>query len=294
MPSTRLALVGIAGAAAAASLAVPALAAAPAAAPSSTSTGGERELRVIGLTTDDRLVRFGTDSPQDTRTIGEVDGLIGDRLLVGIDFRVQNGLLYGVGDRGGIYTLSRRTAEATRVSQLTVPLEGRRFGVDFNPAADRLRVISNTGQNLRHDVNTGGVTTVDGTLNYPDDDPVATGVTMAAYTNNDLSADSSTTLFDIDTNRDQVVAQAPANAGSLNATGLLGIDVLPQGGFDIYTRVGDDGRAAGLRPYATLRTDASGRYKLYDVRLLTGQVELEGAFPADDRVVDIAMPLNQL
>jgi hypothetical protein len=31
------------------------------------------------------------------------------------------------------------------------------FGVDFNPAADRLRIISDAGQNLAHNVNAGGV-----------------------------------------------------------------------------------------------------------------------------------------
>ena len=44
------------------------------------------------------------------------------------------------------------------MSQLTIPLDGTVFGVDFNPAADRLRIISDTGQNLRHNVNAGGVT----------------------------------------------------------------------------------------------------------------------------------------
>jgi len=36
---------------------------------------------------------------------------------------------------------------ATSFSQLTVPLEGSFFGVDFNPAANALRIISDTGQN---------------------------------------------------------------------------------------------------------------------------------------------------
>jgi hypothetical protein len=34
------------------------------------------------------------------------------------------------------------------VSQLTVGLMGNAFGVDFNPAANRLRVVSDLGQNL--------------------------------------------------------------------------------------------------------------------------------------------------
>ena len=65
---------------------------------------------------------------------------------------------------------------------LSVALTGTNFGVDFNPAADRLRVISDTGQNLRHDL-TAGTTTVDG-LTYPPATTPATGVTGAAYTNN--------------------------------------------------------------------------------------------------------------
>jgi Domain of unknown function (DUF4394) len=52
----------------------------------------------------------------------------------------------------------RRTAgadaRATKVSQSTAALQRSAFGVDFNPAADRLRV-SDAGQNLRHDANPG-------------------------------------------------------------------------------------------------------------------------------------------
>lgn len=83
---------------------------------------------------------------------------------------MQNGKLYGVGNLGGIYTLSTRSRDGTKVGQLTVALQGTRFGVDFNPAANRLRVISDTGQNLRHNIDDPAApttTTVDGTLTYP-------------------------------------------------------------------------------------------------------------------------------
>ena len=67
----------------------------------------------------------------------------------------------------------------------------------------RLRIISDTGQNLAHNVNLGGTTAVNTVLNYPalvNGNP-ALGVTGAAYTNNDLSDTTGTTLFDIDTVR---------------------------------------------------------------------------------------------
>ncbi|MFB7032705.1 MULTISPECIES: DUF4394 domain-containing protein [unclassified Streptomyces] len=49
-------------------------------------------------------------------------------------------------------------------------LKGTHFGVDFNPAANRLRVISDTGQNLRHNIDDPAApktTTADGALTNP-------------------------------------------------------------------------------------------------------------------------------
>ncbi|MEV7525927.1 DUF4394 domain-containing protein [Streptomyces sp. NPDC091371] len=114
---------------------------------------GRGALKVTGLTDDQRLVSFRADDPDWVSSAGTVTGLAGDTQLVGIDYRLQNGLLYGVGNAGGIYTLDTGNAVATKVSQLSIALHGAAFGVDFNPAADRLRIISDIGQNLRHNVN---------------------------------------------------------------------------------------------------------------------------------------------
>jgi hypothetical protein len=207
--------------------------------------------------------------------------------VVGIDYRVQNRKLYGVGNRGGVYLLNTRNAHATKVSQLTVPLSGTRFGVDFNPAADRLRVVSNTGQNLRHDVNTGGATIADGTLTYPPLTTAAAGVSAAGYTNNDLSQDTATTLVDVDTTGDQVALQAPANAGALSPTGKLGVDTGPAAGFDVYSDL-SSGVTRSNTGFAALSVE--GTLGLYRVSPLTGRAVLEGRFPA--RVRDLAVKLD--
>ena len=242
----------------------------------------------FGLTAAQRLVAFPVKDPGDVRRIGAVSGLAGDTRLVGIDFRVQDGKLYGVGDEGGIYTLNRSDASATKVSQLTVPLSGTRFGVDFNPAADRLRVVSNTGQNLRHDVNTGGATTVDVPLTYPPATTPAEGIFGAGYTNNDLDTSTSTTLFDVDVALDQLAIQAPANNGTLSATGLLGVDA-SNAGFDVYSAV-TDGKTVRNQPYATLRV--GGTWRFYKVAPLTGDAELVGGYEDQKRVTDIAVKLD--
>ncbi|MFE0674855.1 DUF4394 domain-containing protein [Streptomyces sp. NPDC058867] len=254
------------------------------------SRAATNHLISVGLTADQRLVGFTTTKPGDTWTLGKISGLRGDSKLVGIDFRVQNGKLYGVGDKGGVYTLSTK-AKAVKVSQLTVALQGRHFGVDFNPAANRLRVISDTGQNLRHNIDDPAApltTIVDGTLTNPTTPPsTALGVTGAAYTNNDLNAATATTLFDIDTVNDRVSLQSPANAGTLAPTGNLGVNAGPSAGFDIYYRP-SDGTNHG---FAALTT--AGKQQFYKVDVLTGRARLVGGFPANRPVVDVALPLNQ-
>ena len=255
--------------------------------------GSRPNLRVIGLTDDSRLVSFKARSPEKTTEIGYVKGLTGtDMELVGIDFRVQDGKLYGVGNGGGVYTIDPGTAEATFVNALTVPLAGTVFGVDFNPAADRLRIISDTGQNLAHNVNAGGVTAANGTLTYtvPPAAPVpALGVTAAAYTNNDLDQPSTgTTLFDLDTTMDQIVIQSPPATGILVATGKLGVDAAAASGFDIYSLLANGVTVANF-PFATLSVD--GKYRFYAINLTTGQALSWGRF--DQAVVDIAIRLDQ-
>lgn len=247
------------------------------------------DLIVIGLTSDNRLVWFSEDSPKRARTIGTITGLTGDTGLIGIDYRVQDGLLYGVGNAGGVYTLDTMTAAATLVSTLTVPLNGTAFGVDFNPAADRLRIVSNTGQNLRHNVNAGGTTLVDGTLTYV---PPATalGIVGAAYTNNDLDLSTATTLFDLDATLDQIAAQAPANNGTLSATGKLTVDTGEAAGLDIYSTLR---RGITVRNQAFAVLTVNGALGFYSVNLLTGKAEFEDNFKSTDQVVDIAIPLNQ-
>ena len=182
--------------------------------------------RVFGLTSAQRLVRFRLLLPQLAQDLGAVSGLQSpDTALVGIDFRVQDGQLYGVGNGGGVYTIDTTSAQASLVNRLTVALDGTVFGVDFNPAADRLRIVSDTGQNLSHNVNAGGATALQGPLTYtppPAAPVVALGITAVAYTNNDLSATTATTLFALDTTLDQVAIQSPPGNGLLVATGHLG------------------------------------------------------------------------
>ncbi len=284
--------------------AVPGLAGAASASPSVIGTDAPKAQlslfdndKAFGLTTAGRLVRFDVDAPNWLIPVGTITGLVGgDTDLIGIDFRVQNNRLYGVGNLGGIYVINTSNAVATLVSHLTAPLVGTAFGVDFNPAANRLRIISNAGENLRHNIDdpTGtpppGTTVIDAPLTYPPLPALATGLSGAAYTNNDLDPTTGSTLFDIDTTRSQVAVQSPANLGALAVTGTLPVPVGPSAGYDIYTER-SGGRAAGNRGFAALLVGTS--YRLYEVNPLTGQAALRGSFPANNQVFDIALPTSQ-
>jgi hypothetical protein len=246
-------------------------------------------LRMVGLTADGRLLAFRERDPADAASVGYVTGLQVDVSLVGIDYRVQDGQLYGVGNAGGVYVINAATAGATFVQRIPVALGGTRFGVDFNPAADRLRIVSDTGQNLRHNINTNA-TLEDGGLNYTAG-TAASGIAGAAYTNNDLVSTTGTTLFDLDVALDQVALQSPPNNGSLAATGKLGADVVGDVGFDIYTapRKG----AAFINSGYAVASDATGRSTLHAIDLLTGAATPIGSFDEAAPVVDLAIPLAQ-
>lgn len=258
--------------------------AAPAAAPS---------LRAFGISGDGTLMAtFTTDRPQVLDWVRVVTGLSGDTGLIGIDFRVQDGLMYGVGNKGGIYTIktppTTTDVVVTKVSQLQYALHGANFGVDFNPAADRLRVISDNGQNLRHNLNDHS-TIQDLNLTTPPIEGTTKGVSAAAYTNNDLNAATATTLVDINTTTDQVVLQSPANNGTLAPTGSLGIDAGINAGMDIYSTL-SGGKTVDNAAFASLTPYGAGTPSLYSINIFTGQATSIGQFPLN--ITDLAISLT--
>lgn len=244
--------------------------------------------RTYALTASQELVYVKTCKPGKTWPVGPVSGLAGtDSRLVGIDFRVQDGLLYGVANGGGIYTLDLSTAVASKVSQLTVPLSGTQFGVDFNPAANALRIVSDAGQNLRHPFATPEprTTVADLVLNYTAG-TTANGIVGAAYTNNDLDAATGTSLFDVDGTLAQVAAQLPANNGSLSVTGKLTVTPTGPVGFDIYSPLSGTAAKANI---GLLSMTVNGTPGLYRVNLLTGKASMIA--PTSEALVDIAASL---
>ena len=93
--------------------------------------------------------------------------------------------LFAIGRNDVLYVVDPATGAATARATLSVPLNGTVFGVDLDPVPDRLRIVSDTRQNLRVNVDTGE-TVADGALAYRAGDPGAGSspvATAAGYTN---------------------------------------------------------------------------------------------------------------
>lgn len=147
--------------------------------------------------------------------------------LVGIDVRPADGMLYGLAVDGTVVTLDTRSAQATVRTKLEAMVPAGTWAtMDFNPVADRLRVIGADGTNLRANVDDGKVVR-DGALKFAETDMhkgQAPMVAAGAYTNS-MKGAKETTLFDIDSKIGALLRQAPPNDGVLASVGMLGITV---------------------------------------------------------------------
>ncbi|HEX8651360.1 MAG TPA: DUF4394 domain-containing protein [Pyrinomonadaceae bacterium] len=232
---------------------------------------------IIGLTLDNHLVRFDSDTPGTIISTVPITGLQPGEFLHGIDFRPSSNQLFGLGSQRHIYIINPSTGVATAVNDAPfVPaLTGSSFGVDFNPVVDRLRVVSNRDENFRFNPNTGTVAAVDTPLAYAPGDPnegVDPNVVDAAYTNN-FSGATMTTLYGIDYLLDVLVriggvnGVPSPNGGQLTTIGSLHADASNLNGFDIAPGTGT--------AYAAFR-GAGNVSSLYKINLNTGQATLVG------------------
>jgi hypothetical protein len=199
------------------------------------------------------LVRFNPTNGSNNSVA--LTGLAANESIVGLDFRPANGGLYAISNQSRLFSVNTASGALTVIgSPLLTALSGTSFGFDFNPTVDRIRLVSNTGQNLRLHPDLGTVVSVDGNLN-----PGTPFVTAAAYTNN-IAGATTTTLFVIDSQTDMIYRQDPPNNGTLVAIGSLGVDVDADSGFDI------GGNSAGAFALLKVNNVAS----VYSINLATG------------------------
>ncbi|MCW2615814.1 MAG: polymerase [Frankiales bacterium] len=252
------------------------------AAPAAAATGG---VLVYGLTESDQIVQFRAGTPGTLIFNSPVVGIAANEELVGIDVRPATGALYGVVDgpvSDRVITINPTTGAITSTVQLATALTGKTFGVDFNPMADRLRIVGDddSSYNVTVDGANGGAVLVQGAIN-----PADAQVRGVAYLNNVAGA-ASTQLLDLDTTGADRLAQQNVATGALTYRGLTGTDVSESA--TSTASVGFDIEAVTGTAYALLE-GATGREALYTVDLTTGAARLVGAFDDSAVIEDIAV-----
>ena len=214
----------------------------------------------------------------------KVTGMVmldGGASLVGIDVRPSDGMLYGVTPDGVIVTVDAKTGKWTKKSQLSEKLPmGASVSVDFNPVADRMRIITSTGMSLRVNVDDGKAT-VDGSLKYAETDANKgkTPNVMAVGYSNSVAGTKETALYDIDVSTGMLLKQAPPNDGIVSGIGKLGVSLNGPIAFDIWS----DGKGANV---GWLLAGGS----LHSVDLVSGAAKAVGAVVGiKGNVTDIAI-----
>jgi hypothetical protein len=232
---------------------------------------------VIALTGGKSLSMIDPDT---LKVKGKVD-VSGASDIVGIDVRPMDGMLYGVTAAGDIVTIDTKSGAATKKSTLSEQLPaGAKVTVDFNPMADRLRIMTDGGMSLRVNVDDGKAT-VDGSHKYAEADMhkgEKPNVVAGAYTNslNGKKAEK-TELFNVDATIPALVKQAPPNDGVLSAIGKIGMK--PSGPVAFEIAASADGSNA-----AWLLTSGA----LYSVDLKTGATKKAGDVSGLADATDIA------
>lgn len=254
-------------------------------------------LKVAGAT--QALVTFDSATPGTVSADKAIVGLDAGDVIASIDLRPDTGVLYGLSQSGKLYTLTVNANDvtATKVGMTPATVGGSSIGIDFNPAADRVRVVSNTRENFRINPNDGvPATPADGQLtyasggnclvpdlvNFPQIIGVAyrnsfggaVGFTDAAGSNNGLLQ------YGIDARTARLVTMGGANLndGCVQEIGnglLSGVTTLPApsfGGFDISPATGT--------AFASLT--AAGTNTLYTINLATGAATSVGNLPSPD------------
>jgi hypothetical protein len=243
---------------------------------------------VFGITEGGALVTFDSATPATITSEREISGLPGTDQIVAIDVRPATLQLYGLSSGDRLYRIDLASGQATAVSA-ALPVTGSSAGMDFDPANDDLRIVSDADDNVRVDPVEGTVLGTDPDLSFGDGNPTITGI---AYTDNapTSAGNLSPQLFGIDTGIDAVVEHAPPNAGTLTVKGQLGVDLEGDVGFDISTiSTSGTGEAGADTAYVVGRPTSDGKAHLFTVNTTSGESVDVGQFPSADPVRDIAV-----
>ncbi|MDX1969575.1 MAG: DUF4394 domain-containing protein [Planctomycetaceae bacterium] len=190
------------------------------------------------------LLKFESAAPEVPSSLRFINGLAADQTLAGISIRPATGELYGIGVLGTfvqLYRIDAATGFATPVgagfNSLRNP-DGTRFGFDFNPTIDRIRMISSASQNLVFHPDTGEVTAAVDVFFASTDPNVGDAPKVASITyDNSVPNATTTVLRGIDVGNNALV-RITSSVGEIRTVGTLGFKIKDAPAFDVSGATG--------------------------------------------------------
>lgn len=236
------------------------------------------DVTFFALVDGKQLLKINAMNAEMASATTPITGLLANDALTAIDFRPATGNLYGVSTQNRLYVINQETGVARTIgaAALNPTINGTAVALDFNPTVDRIRLVTNTGQNLRLHPETGAVAATDGSINGGS----SPSIESVAYTNN-MAGATTTILYDIDSKTDKLFKQDPPNNGTLVEVGALGVDITMSAGFDINP-AGDVALTAVM---------VSGKWELHQIDLTTGKLTKLGNLPAGN-INGLAIPTS--
>ncbi|WPR77608.1 DUF4394 domain-containing protein [Algoriphagus sp. NG3] len=241
--------------------------------------GTAPEVSFTALTSDNKILMYDARNLDAPSSSTAITGLASGEMIVSIDYRPATGQLYALSSASRLYHINENSGAATALGTepFSPAYSGDNPSLDFNPTVDRIRLVTESGQNLRLHPELGTVVATDGSINGG----VNPRIGAVAYTNS-FSGTTSTTLYDIDFEQDKLYKQVPPNDGGLEEVGDLGIDFEGTGDMDI---IPDNSVALAVN-----RNDNESR--LYTIDLSSGKAMWVGTF--SDPVVSLAFKTNPI
>jgi hypothetical protein len=170
------------------------------------------DVMFTALTGDNRIAKFEARNLDAPVEIMDIMGLPSSEMILSIDYRPATGQLYALGSSSRLYLINENSGVATALgtSSFTPAIVGENASIDFNPTVDRIRLVTESGQNLRLHPELGTVVFTDGSINGGMNPRIG----AVAYTNS-MAGASTTMLYDIDFEGDKLFIQNPPNDGGL-------------------------------------------------------------------------------
>lgn len=228
------------------------------------------------LADNNTLIGYNAKNIKTSSSKVTITGIGNTEKLLSIDFRPATGDLYAISDASKLYIINITTGAARAISKapFTPAISGTTVSMDFNPTLDKIRLVTNTGQNLNINPETGTVATVDANISG--------GTIMGIAYTNSVAGATTTDLYDIDPIAKVLYKQDPPNNGTLVKVFDLGRDIGDKVSLDISPN----------NKNILMASKLNDTLKLFSIDLEKKTTKLSGIFLNVSSIQGIAIPVD--